>query len=105
MLNVNLNNRKLKITFKHTGEQVGVNPDNNKPIMNYTGSTCSIEEDGEVIATGKANKSDKDFFNRNKGRRVGLSRALKNLKENERINKEEKEAIWTAYFQMRHGKY
>ncbi len=81
---VDLGDRKLIIKFKHSdGVQFLSNGD----------TICYIIQIGEYMprALGTAVCSINDIFNREIGRKIALTRALKNL------NREERTIIWKTY--------
>jgi len=64
-----------------------------------TGTVCQICEpipDGEVLATGRSllHKMDINNYNKEKGRKLALNRALLNMK----LNKATRKEIWNSYF-------
>lgn len=61
-----------------------------------TTETKIVNESGDVLAVGEAHLSKNDSFNKNTGRMVSLSRALKNLN----LSKEERKEYWDIYRNM-----
>ena len=81
----------------------------------FNSTDCFIvlpeNEDGLVFSyKGQAVLSDKDNYNRNKGRKISLQKALKfafTVKDDKKIllfTKEERREFWKAYYKMR-GKW
>lgn len=65
------------------------------------GTVCYIEKP-EYIITGISDLSIKDNYNRNVGRKVSLTKALKELFPNE---PEQRKLFWDAYYKARGGKW
>jgi len=66
-----------------------------KPVFSYIQNRyvkCEIEESGILVGIGFAYCSKKDQFNKAKGRKVALRKAL------ERFSKEDRTLIWEEYF-------
>jgi hypothetical protein len=59
------------------------------------GTTCVIKQhEDEILGFGYAKKHPTDAFDKEKGRKLSLARALKNAL----LNKEEREIVWVEYF-------
>jgi hypothetical protein len=58
-------------------------------------TTCEIDP----LAGGVAHCSPKDQFDRNKGRKIAMMRAL------QAVPKADRQPFWDAYFSTRHGKF
>ena len=63
-------------------------------------TTCVIERDGEVIATGRAYKCVEDRHNKEISRKISLTRALRNLtlSVNADSGRSLRTRIWKDYF-------
>jgi hypothetical protein len=83
-----------KIEFAHFPNEGGSGKfQENGNTLKYVGhTTCVILKGEELISTGKAFCGEKDKYNKEKGRKVALSRAIKNLDRDTRTT------IWNEYF-------
>lgn len=63
--------------------------------------------DRETWRMGEARLNPGDIFNKNTGRKIALSRAIDAWHDGvfPPFTKEDRTAIWKAYFEARHGKY
>ena len=91
MIKTEIDKKEVEIKFRykvHNG------------ISLRTGFTiCKLYLNGKYMGFGWASCSDKDQFNKNTGRKVALSRALRSF------DREFRKKVWRAYFNARHGKY
>ena len=83
---------KIEVVFRH------VYPAKHRP---YT--TCNILMDGDLEALGISECSKHDNFNHNTGRKVALTRALRDGFWMAKY-KEFRTTIWKKYFEARNGK-
>lgn len=66
-------------------------------IYDGTDTSCTIELNGVYHASGMAHCTPTDIFSRDKGRKLSLARAIKNVPL---LSKEDKKMIWEAYRTM-----
>ena len=83
------NGTEYHVRFSHGTEAI---VGNNKPIYTrqYTTASVSFPDSNQVTATAYCNPSDQ--FNKAKGRKLALARAIESLPRAERGQ------IWAAYF-------
>jgi hypothetical protein len=89
----------LKFWFKHYPNETGflaIEEDgfDSIPVTPYKGKTvCYVEDiiNGELILDGEAYCSPNDIFDKARGRKVSLSRAIEGLSKDERTE------IWYVY--------
>jgi len=74
-----------------------INNQDHRTIICYISDT----ENRLPVAEGRSLCSPKDTFNKNKGRKIALGRALKMFG----INVEKRKIFWNKYFETRHGKF
>ena len=93
ILIVNLGATTLGLAFEYT------RGDNHQPHATKC-RLFGIREGGEpiLLAKGKADCSPLDNFNKSKGRKLALTRALKKLTT---LTKLERQAVWEAYLNRR----
>lgn len=58
-------------------------------------TVCYIDKEGHMEAQAKAICSEKDLFNKEKGRKVSLARALQQLKH--KLTKEQRAEVWDMF--------
>lgn len=86
-MKVNVNGQNYVIKWKHN------NVDNES--FNFNGITsCYIKVNGQVISSSEAFCSKKDNYDKSKGRKISLARALKNVD----IDKNDRKTVWKNYF-------
>lgn len=100
----NRTNRDILVLWKHEIPQV-ITPgklDRKNPPKEVNGSTtCFICDDNResIILEQVALKSKHDQFNRKVGRNISFRRAMKNLRENDVIDKQTRAEIWNKFFE------
>jgi hypothetical protein len=85
-MKVQINNTDYFVRWQHNL--------NNNPI----GTICRVECDNQVFEDYSI-LSPKDKFNRNKGRKISLTRVIRGFK------KEERKLFWESYYKMRNNKW
>lgn len=91
MFNINYKGSNLKISFAY-----------DEPFKNMRITACLLTNEwGTVIKYVDTKCSEKDHFNKNKGRKIALAHMLANLD----MTKGERTKVWEEYFKVRHGKY
>lgn len=91
MFNVKVNNLNIQFTFKHfrdVGEAVNVS--------DVTQCTLKINQD-EFHAIAACSMKDK--FDKEKGRKISLRRALDEARKKIEMSPRERQAVWERYFQ------
>ena len=83
------NGNEVKVMWHHVTKVT----DENKKL----GTECYIKNlNNELLVKGVARLSPKDEFNKNKGRKISLAKALQSLG----LQRENRIAFWKAYFDM-----
>lgn len=90
MLRTQIGGEEFRIGFFH---EIGGSGYDGAPIHGYTSCTVKIgEKERPRVLSGEAFCSVKDTFCKEKGRKISLSRAIKNLPRWQRRE------VWWAYF-------
>jgi hypothetical protein len=102
MFKVTVDDVEYEVVFNHFIPDKEVNKSTipEQEFRNAFGTSCTIYENDKIVGYGTADLSPKDNFNRNTGRKVSLTRALKAFD-----NPEDREAFWNQYWMARGGKW
>jgi len=96
MFTVNVDEIKDKVTFSYPEIPVNL-----RKLASHS-VACNIYKDDVLVSWDVSNCSFKDQFDKNRGRKIALGRALRKLIGRQDVNK--RKLFWQGYFITRHNK-
>lgn len=96
MFQVRTKRASFRVSFKRV---VSLRNRTTNPTVFDTVCRMVVDDgDGECHYTGTARQSVQDVYDKQKGRKIALGRALKKALALEDVDKDERRAVWKSYF-------